>query len=117
MAQTFSNCTTESLGKEGRRPKRHRHFARILEQSTNGCGRTRLDDCLPSNVRSAIIAANSLASFREFIDMKLNRKTAALVLVKGQVWKLQDTHIEILEMGKRLASYKHFPLPDNRLAP
>lgn len=50
--------------------------------------------------------------------MKLNRKSAAaLVLVKGQIWKLQDSHIEILEMGKRLASYKHFRTLDNRRAP
>lgn len=48
-------------------------------------------------------------------DMKLNRK--ALVLAKGQIWKLQDSHIEILEMGKRLASYKHFRTLDNRRAP
>ena len=49
--------------------------------------------------------------------MKLNRKSAPLVLVKGQIWKLQDSHIEILEMGKRLASYKHFRTLDNRRAP
>ena len=50
--------------------------------------------------------------------MKLNRKSAAsLVLIKGQIWKLQDSHIEILEMGKRLASYKHFRTLDNRRAP
>jgi len=48
--------------------------------------------------------------------MKLTRKSA-LVLAKGQVWKLQDSHIEILEMGKRLASYKHFRTLDNRRAP
>ena len=49
--------------------------------------------------------------------MKLNRKSASLVLVKGQIWKLQDSHIEILEMGKRLTSYKHFRTLDNRSAP
>jgi hypothetical protein len=49
--------------------------------------------------------------------MKLNRKSSALVLAKGQIWKLQDSHIEILEMGKRLASYKHFRTLDNRRAP
>ena len=50
-------------------------------------------------------------------DMKLNRKSSSLVLAKGQIWKLQDSHIEILEMGKRLASYKHFRTLDNRRAP
>lgn len=49
--------------------------------------------------------------------MKLNRKSAGLTLEKGQIWKLQDSHIEILEMGKRLASYKHFRSLDNRRAP
>jgi acylphosphatase len=49
--------------------------------------------------------------------MKLTRKSAALALAKGQIWKLQDSHIEILEMGKRLASYKHFRTLDNRRAP
>ena len=67
---------------------------------------------------SATIADDSRAIAREFTDMKLNRKSAAsLVLVKGQIWKLQDSHIEILEMGKRLASYKHFRTLDNRRAP
>ena len=54
---------------------------------------------------------------RESPDMKLNRKSAGLTLAKGQIWKLQDSHIEILEMGKRLASYKHFRTLDNRRAP
>ncbi len=68
--------------------------------------------------RSGIIADVSRALLRESIDMKLNRKSAAaLVLAKGQIWKLQDSHIEILEMGKRLASYKHFRTLDNRRAP
>ena len=49
--------------------------------------------------------------------MKLNRKSAGLTLEKGQVWKLQDSHIEILEMSKRLASYKHYRTLDNRRAP
>lgn len=49
--------------------------------------------------------------------MKLTRKSAGLTLEKGQIWKLQDSHIEILEMGKRLASYKHFRSLDNRRAP
>jgi hypothetical protein len=50
-------------------------------------------------------------------DMKLKSKSAGLTLAKGQIWKLQDSHIEILEMGKRLASYKHFRSLDNRRAP
>lgn len=49
--------------------------------------------------------------------MKLKCKSAGLTLEKGQIWKLQDSHIEILEMGKRLASYKHFRTLDNRRAP
>lgn len=49
--------------------------------------------------------------------MKLKSKSADLTLEKGQIWKLQDSHIEILEMGKRLASYKHFRTLDNRRAP
>lgn len=49
--------------------------------------------------------------------MKLKSKSAGLNLEKGQIWKLQDSHIEILEMGKRLASYKHFRSLDNRRAP
>lgn len=49
--------------------------------------------------------------------MKLKTKSAGPNLAKGQIWKLQDSHIEILEMGKRLASYKHFRTLDNRRAP
>jgi hypothetical protein len=53
---------------------------------------------------------------RDTTRMKL-KKSAGLTLAKGQIWKLQDSHIEILEMGKRLASYKHFRTLDNRRAP
>ena len=67
-------------------------------------------------VRSARLLGDSRASPRTQ-TMKLTRKNAALVLAKGQIWKLQDSHIEILEMGKRLASYKHFRTLDNRRAP
>jgi hypothetical protein len=72
---------------------------------------------IASDVFSVTIFPDSQASALEFTDMKLNRKSAALVLAKGQIWKLQDSHIEILEMGKRLASYKHFRTLDNRRAP
>jgi hypothetical protein len=29
-------------------------------------------------------------------------------LAKGQVWKIDDTHLEIVEVGKRLAHYRLF---------
>lgn len=38
--------------------------------------------------------------------MKLKNRIAAIQLEKGQVWKLEDTHIEIVAMGKRLTHYR-----------
>jgi len=34
--------------------------------------------------------------------MKLKNRLAAIQLEKGQVWKLEDSHIEIVAMGKSL---------------
>ena len=48
--------------------------------------------------------------------MKSNRRTAAIVLSKGQIWKLAESHLEITHMGKRLTEYKQFRTLDNRRA-
>ena len=38
-------------------------------------------------------------------------------LAKGQIWKLPDSHIEILEIGKRLTHYRHFRSFDAKRVP
>jgi hypothetical protein len=38
-------------------------------------------------------------------------------LAKGQIWKLPDSHIEILEIGKRLTHYRHFRTLDAKRVP
>jgi acylphosphatase len=38
--------------------------------------------------------------------MKLKNRIASIQLEKGQVWKLEDTHIEIVAMGKSLTHYR-----------
>lgn len=88
-----------------------------IEQPWANLGRSRLNDCLLEARIALSSHPNRGALPQPLTDMKLNRKAAGLVLAKGQIWKLQDSHIEILEMGKRLASYKHFRTLDNRRAP
>jgi len=39
--------------------------------------------------------------------MKL-KKTSAVPLAKGQLWKMEDKHIEIMEVGKTLTHYRLF---------
>ena len=38
--------------------------------------------------------------------MKTNRKKPSPALAKGQLWKTEDTHIRIVELGKMLVHYK-----------
>ena len=38
--------------------------------------------------------------------MKMKRKTAPPPLAKGQLWKINDAYIQIVELGKRLIQYK-----------
>ena len=38
--------------------------------------------------------------------MKLKKKSPTKELKKGQVWKLENGHIQIVELGKRLTHYK-----------
>lgn len=40
-------------------------------------------------------------------DMK-SKKTSAVPLAKGQLWKMDDKHIEIMEVGKTLTHYRLF---------
>jgi hypothetical protein len=50
--------------------------------------------------------------------MKAIKKTAPVKeLAKGQIWKLPDSHIEILEIGKRLTHYRHFRTLDAKRVP
>ena len=48
--------------------------------------------------------------------MKSTRRSAAIVLTKGQIWKLADSHLEITHLGKRLTEFKQFRTLDNRRA-
>jgi hypothetical protein len=38
--------------------------------------------------------------------MKTNRKQSAPALAKGQLWKTENAHIQIVELGKMLVHYK-----------
>jgi hypothetical protein len=38
--------------------------------------------------------------------MKTNRKKPSPALAKGQLWKTEDTHIRIVDLGKMLVHYK-----------
>ena len=38
--------------------------------------------------------------------MKINRKKSPPALAKGQLWKTEDAHIRIVELGKMLVHYK-----------
>ena len=48
---------------------------------------------------------------------KVSAKELAKELEKGQIWKLPDSHIEILEIGKRLTHYRHFRTLDAKRVP
>ncbi len=38
--------------------------------------------------------------------MKLTKKSAPVSLEKGQLWKVENAYIQIIEQGKRLIHYK-----------
>ena len=38
--------------------------------------------------------------------MKMKRKTSPPPLAKGQLWKINDAYIQIVELGKRLIHYR-----------
>jgi len=38
--------------------------------------------------------------------MKVNRKRVAQPLAKGQLWKTDNSYVQIVELGKRLIHYK-----------
>ncbi len=40
--------------------------------------------------------------------MKLKRNSRPPTLAKGQIWKLEDAHLEITHLGKRLTEYKRY---------
>ena len=40
--------------------------------------------------------------------MKIKTKTSAKTLEKGQLWKMKEAHIEIMEVGKTLTRYRFF---------
>jgi hypothetical protein len=37
-------------------------------------------------------------------------------LAEGQLWKLDDAYIQIVELGKRLIRYKHLRQPEQKAA-
>ena len=39
---------------------------------------------------------------------KVTKKSAPVPLAKGQLWKMDDKHIEIMEVGKTLTHYRLF---------
>lgn len=40
--------------------------------------------------------------------MKAKSRIGTIVLEKGQIWRLEDSHIQIVEIGKSLTHYKRF---------
>lgn len=40
--------------------------------------------------------------------MKSNNRVARIALKKGQIWRIDDSHIQIVEIGKSLTHYKRF---------
>jgi hypothetical protein len=40
---------------------------------------------------------------------KVKKQSALKPLEKGQLWQLKDTHLEIVDMGKRLTHYRLLP--------
>ena len=40
--------------------------------------------------------------------MKLRRNSRPPTLAKGQIWKLDEGHLEITHLGKRLTEYKRY---------
>jgi hypothetical protein len=40
--------------------------------------------------------------------MKLNKRSRLPSLEKGQLWKMDDKHLEIMEVGKTLTHYRLF---------
>ena len=42
------------------------------------------------------------------IDMKLTKTATPPQLAKGQLWKTEKGHVEIMEVGKTLAHYRLF---------
>ena len=49
--------------------------------------------------------------------MKSTKKVSPIALEKGQLWKLSDTLIEIVGVGKSLAHYKRFHNPKQKGVP
>ncbi len=41
-------------------------------------------------------------------SMKLKKATPAATLAKGQLWKTEKGHVEIMEVGKTLTHYRLF---------
>src|SRR5438046_2146124 len=54
---------------------------------------------------------------RGYNGMRAKKITEVKELAKGQVWKLPDSHIEILEIGKRLTHYRHYRAIDAKRVP
>src|ERR1051325_3275990 len=54
---------------------------------------------------------------RKRTNMKVKNRLARPELAKGQKWKLGEAHIEIVEVGKRLTHYKHYPSDDAKRVP
>ena len=49
--------------------------------------------------------------------IKLKQNTKCIPLAKGQLWQMEDKHLEIVELGKRLTHYRLLSRPDQRGVP
>ena len=46
--------------------------------------------------------------WHDLFDMKSKPPIPLPTLQKGQLWKTRTAHVEIMDMGKRLAQYRYF---------
>ena len=58
------------------------------------------------NARHALPMNEPAALASKVNKQENDMKNTSLVLAKGQLWKMQDAYIQIVELGKRLIHYK-----------
>ena len=59
----------------------------------------------PNGTRNSSLVTGKRATTGKIMNSK---KASPLALAKGQLWKMDDKHIEIMEVGKTLTHYRLF---------
>jgi hypothetical protein len=69
----------------------------------------RVSECREFWIFNGIIMKMDLTMVKRATTLKgTAKKPAPIPLVKGQLWKMDDKHIEIMEVGKTLTHYRLF---------